>query len=150
MSDLRCCGLEHHQGKCRKFLLQFIHVELWCHELRETPTIPDYVSSLEEPKQASLSPNYVPGPKYPEYLALSDEEVLDEDQPYAAADSPIALSLGYIAGSDPKEDPEDELEDGPTDYLADKGDDDHDSSGDDADDEEEKEASEEDEDEEEH
>ncbi|GJS79073.1 hypothetical protein Tco_0728954 [Tanacetum coccineum] len=36
MSDLGCCGLEHHQGQCWKFILKFIHVELQCHELRET------------------------------------------------------------------------------------------------------------------
>ncbi|GJZ59814.1 hypothetical protein Tco_0615630 [Tanacetum coccineum] len=36
MSDLGCCELEHHQGQCRQFILQFIHVELQCHELRET------------------------------------------------------------------------------------------------------------------
>ncbi|GJV04290.1 hypothetical protein Tco_1337859 [Tanacetum coccineum] len=80
------------------------------------------------------------GPEYPEYLAPSDEEVPVEDQPYAAADSPIALSPGYIADSDLGEDMEDESEDGPTDYPADGGDDDN-SSGDDADDVDEEEAS---------
>ncbi|GJR15126.1 hypothetical protein Tco_0797778 [Tanacetum coccineum] len=72
------------------------------------PPSPDYVSGPEEPEHASLSPDYMPGPEYPEYLAPSDGEVPVEDQPYAVADSPIALSLGYIADSDPKEDPEDE------------------------------------------
>ncbi|GKG49412.1 hypothetical protein Tco_0515864, partial [Tanacetum coccineum] len=73
----------------------------------------------------------------------SDEEVPVKDQPYAADDSSIALSPGYIVDSDPEEDPEDESEDGPTNYLADGGDDDDDddSSGDDADDEDEEEAS---------
>nr|GEY25673.1 hypothetical protein [Tanacetum cinerariifolium] len=90
------------------------------------------------------------GTKVPWYLAPSDEEVPVEDQPYAAADSPIALSPGYIADPDPKKDPKDESEDSSTDYPADGGDDDDDdSSRDDADDEEEEEASEEDEDEEE-
>ncbi|GKA36734.1 hypothetical protein Tco_0723299, partial [Tanacetum coccineum] len=78
-------------------------------------------------------------PEYPEYLALSDEEVLVEDQPYAVADSPIALSLGYVADSDPEED----CEDGPVDYPADGGDGDDDDSSDD--DEEEEEASKEEE-----
>ncbi|GKD62894.1 hypothetical protein Tco_1305002 [Tanacetum coccineum] len=83
-------------------------------------------------------------------MAPSDKEVPVEDQPYAVADSPIALSPGYIADSEPEEDPEDESEDGPTDYTADGGDDDDDdSSRDDADDEDEDEASKEDEDEEE-
>nr|GEU76056.1 putative reverse transcriptase domain-containing protein [Tanacetum cinerariifolium] len=107
------------------------------------PLSPDYVPGPEEPEQAPLSPNYVPGLEYPEYLAPSDEEVPVEDQPYAVADSPIALSPGYIADPDPKEDLEDESEDGPTKYPTDGGDDDDDddSSGDDADNEDEEEAS---------
>ncbi|GKD00544.1 hypothetical protein Tco_1170818 [Tanacetum coccineum] len=111
------------------------------------PPSPDYMPGPEEPEQAPLSPNYVPGPEYPEYLAPSDEEVPIEDQPYAAADLPIALSSGYIADSDP----EDESEDGPMDYPVDGGDDDDDdeSLGDDADDEDEEDAFEEDEEEEE-
>ncbi|GKF25118.1 hypothetical protein Tco_0081012, partial [Tanacetum coccineum] len=69
-----------------------------------------------------------PSTEYPEYLALSDEEVPVEDQPYAVADSPIALSPGYVADSDPEEDPEEDSEDGPVDYAADGGDDDDDDS----------------------
>nr|GEU94835.1 hypothetical protein [Tanacetum cinerariifolium] len=78
-------------------------------------------------------------------------EVLVEDQPYATADSPIALSSGYIVNPDPEEDLEDESKDGHTDYPTNKGadDDDDDSSRDDADDEDEEEASKEDEDEDE-
>nr|GEW86375.1 hypothetical protein [Tanacetum cinerariifolium] len=52
-------------------------------------------SDYEDPsdvEQAPLSPDYVPGPEYPKYLALSDEEVPVEDHPYATVDSPIALS----------------------------------------------------------
>ncbi|GKE82504.1 hypothetical protein Tco_1552504 [Tanacetum coccineum] len=67
----------------------------------------DYVPGPEELEQAPLSPDYVPGPEYPENLASSDEEVPIEDQPYDIADSPIALSLGYVADSDPEEDSED-------------------------------------------
>ncbi|GJW46123.1 hypothetical protein Tco_0077769, partial [Tanacetum coccineum] len=92
-------------------------------------------------EQAPLSPDYVPGPEYPEYLALSDEEVLIEDQPYVIADSLIALSPGYVADSDPEED----SEDGPIDYPADGGDNNDGDSFDD--DEEEEEPSEEEEDE---
>ncbi|GJW51659.1 hypothetical protein Tco_0093010 [Tanacetum coccineum] len=81
------------------------------------------------------SPNYVPG------LEETEQAPLSSDYPFAAADSPIALSSGYIADSNPEEDPKDESEDGPTDYPADGGDDDDDdSSGDDADDEDEEEA----------
>ncbi|GJV62225.1 hypothetical protein Tco_1468325 [Tanacetum coccineum] len=92
------------------------------------------------------------GPEYPEYLAPSDEEVPIEDQPYAVADSPIALSPGYIPDSDPEEDPEEDSEDGPVDYPTDGGDDDDDDSSDDDEEEEaskEEEASEEEEAEEE-
>ncbi|GKB58757.1 hypothetical protein Tco_0914943, partial [Tanacetum coccineum] len=78
---------------------------------------------LQEAEAAPASPEY---------------EVPIEDQPYAVADSPIALSLGYIADLDPEED----SEDGPVDYPADGGDNDDDDS---SDDEEEEEASEEEE-----
>ncbi|GKE80912.1 hypothetical protein Tco_1550912 [Tanacetum coccineum] len=88
---------------------------------------PNYVPGPEEPEQAPLLPNYVPGPEYPEYLAPSDEEVPVEDQPYAIADSPIALSLGYFDDSDPEED----SEDGPVDYPANGGEGDDDDSSDD-------------------
>ncbi|GJW64159.1 hypothetical protein Tco_0116043, partial [Tanacetum coccineum] len=57
-------------------------------------------------------------------MAPSDEELLIEDQPYVVADSPIALSPGYVADSDPEED----SEDGPVDYPADGGDGDDDDS----------------------
>ncbi|GKB94670.1 hypothetical protein Tco_0980807 [Tanacetum coccineum] len=60
----------------------------------------------------------------------SDEEVTVEDQPYAVTDSPIALSPGYVADSDPKEDPEEDSEDGPVEYPADGGDGDDDDSSD--------------------
>ncbi|GKD27141.1 hypothetical protein Tco_1233355, partial [Tanacetum coccineum] len=48
--------------------------------------------------------------------SASSEEVPIEDQPYAVADLPIALSLGYVADSDPEEDH--------ANYPADGGDDD--------------------------
>ncbi|GKB34366.1 hypothetical protein Tco_0879308 [Tanacetum coccineum] len=82
------------------------------------PASPDYVHGPEEPEQAPLLPDYVSGPEYPEYLAPSDEEVPVKDQPYAVADSPIALSPGYVADSDPEED----YEDGLVDYPANGGD----------------------------
>ncbi|GKD52090.1 hypothetical protein Tco_1281066, partial [Tanacetum coccineum] len=95
------------------------------------PAPPVYVPGPEEPEHAPLSPDYVPGPEYPEYLAPSNEEVPIEDQPYAVADSPIALSPGYIVVSDPEEDPEEDSEDGPVHYPADGGDDDDDDSSND-------------------
>nr|GEU69279.1 hypothetical protein [Tanacetum cinerariifolium] len=98
------------------------------------PPSPNNVPGPEEPEQASLAPNNEPRPKYPEYMAPFNEEFLIEDQPYAVADSPIALSPRYIVESNP----EDELEDGHTNYLADEedGDDDDDSSNDDKEEEE--------------
>ncbi|GJX19305.1 hypothetical protein Tco_0221982 [Tanacetum coccineum] len=88
---------------------------------------------LQEPdssEAAPASPDYVPGPK----------EVPVEDQPYDVTDSPIALSPGYVADSDPGED----SKDGPVDYPIDGGNGDNDDS---SDDDEEEEASEEEEDE---
>nr|GEU83142.1 hypothetical protein [Tanacetum cinerariifolium] len=92
----------------------------------EHPPSPNYVPGPEHPPSHIEVP-YIPEPEYPEYLAPSDEEVPVEDRPYAVVDSPIALSSGYVADSDPEED----SEDGPVDYLADKGDDDDEPSDDD-------------------
>ncbi|GJV75653.1 putative reverse transcriptase domain-containing protein [Tanacetum coccineum] len=85
----------------------------------------DSTSSKEPdlPEATPASPDYVPGPEEPKH------------QPYAD-DAPIALSSGYVANSDPKED----SKDGPVDYPADGGDNDGDDNSSD-DDEEEDEAS---------
>nr|GFB60412.1 hypothetical protein [Tanacetum cinerariifolium] len=48
---------------------------------------------------------YVPEPDYPKYLALSDDDILVEDQPLPVDASPAALSPGYVADSDLEEDP---------------------------------------------
>nr|GFA85232.1 reverse transcriptase domain-containing protein [Tanacetum cinerariifolium] len=118
----------------------------------------NYIPGLEEPYKPPTpqdkderepmfiqphDPDYVPEPRYAEYIPLEDEHVLPaEEQPLAPIDLPSAESPGYVAESDPKEDPEeyedDETKDGPVDYPMDGGDDDDgDSSGDDADDEDE-------------
>ncbi|GJZ97313.1 hypothetical protein Tco_0669766 [Tanacetum coccineum] len=111
------------------------------------PASPNYVPGLEEPEQAPLSSDSVPGPEYPKYLAPSNEEVPIEDQPYAVADSPIALSPSYVADSYPDKDSEDGL----VDYPANGGDgDDDDSSDDDVEEEEAFEEEEAEEEEEEH
>ncbi|GKF31060.1 hypothetical protein Tco_0100858, partial [Tanacetum coccineum] len=73
---------------------------------------------------------YVPEPEYPEYLAPSDAEAPLEDQPLPVDASPTALSLGYVADSDPEEDSEKDH----ADYPADGGDDDDEPSDDDDDD----------------
>ncbi|GKD23549.1 hypothetical protein Tco_1225252 [Tanacetum coccineum] len=102
------------------------------------------------PEQAPSSPDYVPGPEYPEYVAPSDDEIPVEDQPLPGDASPTALSPGYIVDSDPlEEDPEEDLEEDPADYPADGGDDDDEEEESSEDDNDEEEASEEDEDEEE-
>ncbi|GJW44617.1 hypothetical protein Tco_0073416 [Tanacetum coccineum] len=131
-----CYGLEHHHGQYTVMSLDSASSEV---TYTSTSSHGDPLAWAEL-EQAPLSPDYVPGPVYPEYLAPSDEEVPVEDQPYDVADSPIALSPGYVADSDPEED----SEDGPVDYPADGGDGDDDDSSDD--DEEEEEAEEEEED----
>ncbi|GJT01660.1 hypothetical protein Tco_0822829, partial [Tanacetum coccineum] len=69
--------------------------------------------------------------EYPEYLALSDAEAPLEDQPLPIDASPTALSPGYMADSDPEEDPKEDH----ADYPADGGDDDDEPSDDDDEDE---------------
>ncbi|GKC90135.1 retrovirus-related pol polyprotein from transposon TNT 1-94, partial [Tanacetum coccineum] len=108
--------------------------------LEAAPAPPDYVPGPEEPEQVPPSPDYVPGLEYPEYLALADDEIVAEDQPYVDYASHVALSPGYVADSDPEED----SKDGPVDYPADEGDDDDDDDSSN-DDEEEEEASKEEE-----
>ncbi|GJY21827.1 retrovirus-related pol polyprotein from transposon TNT 1-94 [Tanacetum coccineum] len=100
------------------------------------PASPDYVPGPKELEQASLSPNYVLGPEYLEYLAPSDEEVPVEDQPYVLVDSPIALSSGYVADSNPEEGPKDDSKDGSVDYPVDGADENDDDSSDNNEDEE--------------
>nr|GEV15506.1 hypothetical protein [Tanacetum cinerariifolium] len=98
-----------------------------------TPS-PNYVPGPEEPEQALLSLSYVPKPEYPEYLVPSDAEESIEDKPLPDDASPIDLSPGYIAESDPEEDR--------SDYPANGGDDAYDEPADDDDEEvEEQEAS---------
>ncbi|GKF00711.1 hypothetical protein Tco_0027634 [Tanacetum coccineum] len=80
----------------------------------------------DSPKAPPASPDYVPGPEEPEQAPLSPDYVRDQ-----------TLSPGYVADSNPKEDPEEDSEDGPVDYLADGGDGDDDDSFDDDEEEEE-------------
>ncbi|GKD26767.1 hypothetical protein Tco_1232981, partial [Tanacetum coccineum] len=89
----------------------------------------DYLPGPEHPPSLIEVP-YVPEPEYPEYLVPSDGEVPLEDQPLPADASPTALSLGYVADSDPDEDPEEDH----ADYPDDGGDGDDEPSDDDDDD----------------
>ncbi|GKG56834.1 hypothetical protein Tco_0582185, partial [Tanacetum coccineum] len=61
-------------------------------------------SGPEEPEQAPLSPDYVFEPEYLEYLVPSDAEAPIKDHPLPDDASPIAISTGYVADSDPEED----------------------------------------------
>ncbi|GKF83739.1 hypothetical protein Tco_0248637, partial [Tanacetum coccineum] len=106
------------------------------------PQSPDYIPGPEEPL-APLPPNFVPEPVYPEFLVPSDAEAPMKEQLYAADASLTALSPGYVADSDPEEDPEEDHADYPVD-------DDDDDDDDDADDEDEETSDDEDEEEEEH
>ncbi|GKE97137.1 hypothetical protein Tco_1581992, partial [Tanacetum coccineum] len=118
------------------------------------PTVDPYEEAARQAlEQASppLSPAYVHEQVYPEYLAPSDDDISIKYQPLPADASPTALSPGYIADADPKEDPDEDLEEDPADYLVDGGDEEkeeEESSGDDTDDEDEDEASEEEDDDE--
>ncbi|GJX35007.1 hypothetical protein Tco_0246564 [Tanacetum coccineum] len=103
---------------------------------------PDKFEALQSPEQALPSPDYVSGPEYPEYLALSDDEILVEDQPLPAAALPTAQSSSFDADFDPLEE---DLEEDPSDYPTDEGDDEEEEESTKDDDEEEEEASEEDE-----
>ncbi|GJR24371.1 hypothetical protein Tco_0972898, partial [Tanacetum coccineum] len=73
---------------------------------------------------------YIPEPEYLEYLVPSDNEAPMEDQPLPADASPVALSPGYVADSDPEEDSKEDH----ANYPAYGGDDDDEPSDDDDDD----------------
>ncbi|GKD39657.1 hypothetical protein Tco_1259864 [Tanacetum coccineum] len=72
----------------------------------------------QSPEQAPPSPDYVPSPEYPKYLAPSDDEIPIKDQPLPADASPTTLLLGYVVDSYLEED----LEENPADYPANGGD----------------------------
>ncbi|GKB89059.1 hypothetical protein Tco_0961331 [Tanacetum coccineum] len=111
------------------------------------PPSPDYVPSPEHPPSLVEVP-YVPEPDYLEYSVSYDAEAPLEDQPLLANASLTTLSPGYVADSDPEEDPEEDH----ADYPADGGDGEDepsDDDDDDADDEDEEPFEDEDDDEEE-
>ncbi|GJR18656.1 hypothetical protein Tco_0967183 [Tanacetum coccineum] len=97
---------------------------------------PDYIPGPEDPQ--AHDPDYVPEPIYHEYIPLEDEHVFPaEEQPLPPVDSPTALSLGYVADSDPEKDPEKDSEEEHADYPVDGGNDDDNDDNDDIDDEDE-------------
>ncbi|GKF98016.1 hypothetical protein Tco_0293837, partial [Tanacetum coccineum] len=90
------------------------------HEYLELPYMPED-PCLEEPVQAPLSPDYVPGPEH------ADDEIVVEDQPYAEDASPTTQSPDYVPETDPEADPEEDddedPEEDPINYPANGGDD---------------------------
>ncbi|GKA03986.1 hypothetical protein Tco_0676767 [Tanacetum coccineum] len=96
----------------------------------EHPPSLDYVSGPEHPPLTGC----VPELEYPKYLVPSGDEAPMEDQPLPDDASPTALSLSYVADSDPDEDLEEDPEEDHADYPADGGDGDDESSDDDDDD----------------
>nr|GFC90140.1 hypothetical protein [Tanacetum cinerariifolium] len=55
---------------------------------------------------APPSPDYIPGPEYPEYLPPADDMLPAEEQPLPTTVSPTAESPGYIIESEPEMEPE--------------------------------------------
>ncbi|GKA51152.1 hypothetical protein Tco_0744348 [Tanacetum coccineum] len=104
-----------------------IHPPSHAQTLEQALPSPEYVPDPMELEDHV--PVYVSEPDYPEYLAPSEDDIPVKDQPLPADASPVALSPGYIADSDPEEDGEDLA-----DYPADAGDDDDDESSVDNDD----------------
>nr|GEZ95570.1 hypothetical protein [Tanacetum cinerariifolium] len=58
-------------------------------------------------------PVYVPKPEYSEYLKPPANDIFAKDQSHTNDAVPTALSLGYIADSDPEEDSKEELKEDP-------------------------------------
>ncbi|GJS78643.1 hypothetical protein Tco_0728524 [Tanacetum coccineum] len=81
----------------------------------------------EEPEQAPLLPDYVPGPEH------ADDEIIAEDQPGAEDASPTVQSPDYVPETDPEadseEDDDEDPEEDPIDYPANGGDDGDDEMG---------------------
>nr|GEX59000.1 hypothetical protein [Tanacetum cinerariifolium] len=92
----------------------------------QAPPLSDYMLGLEEPEHAPPLLDFVSEFVYLEFMPSKDDVFLAEDQPLPAAVSPTIDSPGYIADSDPEENP--------TDYPADGEDDDDGSFDDDEDD----------------
>nr|GEW26874.1 retrovirus-related Pol polyprotein from transposon TNT 1-94 [Tanacetum cinerariifolium] len=112
----------------------------------QVPPVPQDEDEREPMFIQPHEPDHLSEPMYPGYIPLEDEHMLPtEEQPLPPVDSPTAESPGYVAKSNPEEDPkeyeDDESEDVSDDYPMDGGDDgvddDGDSSGYDADDEDE-------------
>nr|GFC52782.1 hypothetical protein [Tanacetum cinerariifolium] len=120
LSDIGSSRADDHEHLMLPEMLEDPYVEV----ALQAPPSPDYIPSHEEPEQAPPSPDYVPGPEH------ADDEIVDEDQPYAENASPISQSSEYVPESDfeahPEDDDDEDPEEDPVDYPADGGDDDDD------------------------
>ncbi|GJZ57029.1 hypothetical protein Tco_0612523, partial [Tanacetum coccineum] len=85
-------------------------------------------------KSSDMYYDRTPEPEYPEYLVPSDDKEPMEDQPLPADASLVAISSGYVANSDPKEDPEVDPKENHANYPANGRDGDDEPSDDDDDD----------------
>ncbi|GKA07627.1 hypothetical protein Tco_0686851 [Tanacetum coccineum] len=79
----------------------------------QAPPSLDYVPGPEEPEQAPPSPDYVPGPEH------TDDEIVDEDQPYGEDASPTSQLPDYVSESDPEADPVEDDDEDPEEDLID-------------------------------
>ncbi|GKB54335.1 hypothetical protein Tco_0905088, partial [Tanacetum coccineum] len=92
----------------------------------QTPQVPQDEDEHEPMFIQPHDPNYVSEPIYPQYIPLEDEHVFPVEEQPLPIDSPTVESPGYVAESDPEEDPEeymvggwgrdDMTEDSPVDY----------------------------------
>ncbi|GJU30783.1 hypothetical protein Tco_1174372 [Tanacetum coccineum] len=93
----------------------------------QAPPSIDYMPGPKEP-QSPPPLDFVPKSMYPEYMPLEDEILPGEEQPLPAAASPTTDSPGYVPRSDleeePKADDDEDPEEDPADYLADRDDED--------------------------
>nr|GEW04948.1 putative reverse transcriptase domain-containing protein [Tanacetum cinerariifolium] len=114
-------------GHCRDALSIVIYIFDY-HSLEASPS-PNYVLGPKYPP----SPEFVPELVYPEFMPAEDDILPAKEQLLPAATSPTTVSPGYIDESDPEDDPEEDPEEDPADYPADGGDegDDKDESSDD-------------------
>ncbi|GJZ43705.1 hypothetical protein Tco_0590960 [Tanacetum coccineum] len=83
----------------------------------QTPPVPQDEDERKPMFIQAHNPDYVLEPMYPKYIPLEDEHVFPvEEQPLPPVDLPTTESPGYVAESDPEEDPkeyDDETKDGP-------------------------------------
>nr|GEV04866.1 ribonuclease H-like domain-containing protein [Tanacetum cinerariifolium] len=97
-------------------------LRVWPRGLEQASLSTDYVPGPKEPEQAPPSHvylPYVPEPVYPENMPPEDDVFPAEEQPFPLAATPTADSPGYILEFDPEEDEDEDPKEDPADYPAD-------------------------------